>query len=258
MTKQRNRGNSPKQFRQDRRDIRRITVGQKAFQDADLLELEANQAKQYSDSKRVEPLEAKTEVQAHYIMAIENSTITFGVGPAGTGKTYVCAAVAADMLLDHEIEQIVITRPAVDAGESLGFLPGELDEKFEPYLQPFRDVFTQRLGRSRYEYLLKNKKIEPAVLGHMRGRTFRNAFIILDEAQNVTPSQMKMFLTRIGENCTVVVNGDPKQKDIGGVSGLVDAMSRLQNVNKIRFVHFEKEDIVRSGIVQDIVERYES
>lgn len=209
------------------------------------------------ETKRVEPLQAKTEAQAHYMMNIESSNIVFGVGPAGTGKTYVCGAMAADMLLDGSIDQIVLTRPAVEAGESFGFLPGELDEKYEPYLQPFRDVLNERLGRSRVEYLIKSGDIETATLAHMRGRTFKNAFIILDEAQNVTKTQMKMFLTRIGEGCTVVVNGDLKQKDIKEPSGLDDALHRLKGVGGIKATHFEQEDVVRSGIVQRIVEAYE-
>jgi len=255
MAKQRNRGNNQKQFRKDRREQRRGSNADHSGHE--IAEMELHTARQLGKASKVEPLAPQTEAQAHYMMSIEEAVVTFGIGPAGTGKTFVCAAMAADMLTNHEIEQIIITRPAVDAGESLGFLPGELDEKFEPYLQPFRDVFTQRLGHSQYEYMLKSRKIEPAVLGHMRGRTFRNAFVILDEAQNVTPSQMKMFLTRIGPNCTVVVNGDPRQKDISGESGLIDAVSRLESLGKVRVARFDREDVVRSGIVQDIIERYE-
>ena len=207
---------------------------------------------------QVKPLEAMTEAQAHYMMSIEGSSVTFGVGPAGTGKTYVCGAMAADMLLDNSVERIILTRPAVEAGESFGFLPGELEEKYEPFLLPFRDVLNERLGKSRVDYLIKKGDIEPATLAHMRGRTFKNAFIILDEAQNVTVTQMKMFLTRIGKGCTVVINGDLKQKDIREQSGLEDAISRLSEVGGIRTVAFEREDVVRSGIVQEIIEAYET
>lgn len=204
-----------------------------------------------------EPLKPQTEKQKRYMSAIENFDLTFATGPAGTGKTYVCAAIAAQLLLAGKIDKIIITRPAVEAGESLGFLPGELEEKFDPYLQPFRDVLNERLGRSHVDGMIKSGRIEAAPLAYMRGRTFKKAFVILDEAQNTTPTQMKMFLTRIGHDTKVVVNGDMAQKDIRGVSGLEDAVRRLSFIPSVKHVHFSKADIVRSGLVQEIVSAYD-
>lgn len=203
------------------------------------------------------PVVGKTRNQERYLKAINSSSLVFATGPAGVGKTYLATATAAKLLNDKKIEKIIITRPAIEAGENLGFLPGEIDEKFDPYLAPFKDVLYRRLGKSFTEYLINNETIEAVPLAYIRGRTFRNAVVILDEAQNTTPTQMKMFLTRIGENCTVVVNGDPRQKDITGPSGLVDAVGRLSHLASVRVVEFGREDIVRSGLVQQIVEAYE-
>lgn len=204
------------------------------------------------------PLVGKTRNQERYLKAINSANLVFATGPAGVGKTYLATAAAVKALLDKRIDRIIITRPAIEAGESLGFLPGEIDEKFDPYLQPFKDVLYRRLGKSHTEYLINAGKIEAVPLAYIRGRTFRNAVVILDEAQNTTPTQMKMFLTRIGENCTVIVNGDTRQKDIPGPSGLPDAVARLSHIDGVRVVEFDKEDIVRSGIVQAIVEAYEA
>lgn len=204
------------------------------------------------------PLVGQTENQKRYLKAMSSHNLVFALGPAGVGKTYLSTALAAKALVDKRIERIIITRPAIEAGENLGFLPGEIDEKFDPYLQPFRDVLNRRLGRSFTDYLINSKKIEAVPLAYIRGRTFRNAIVILDEAQNTTPAQMKMFLTRIGENCTVIVNGDPKQMDIKGPCGLIDAVKRLTHIPEVRVIEFTKDDIVRSGLVQKIVEAYES
>jgi phosphate starvation-inducible PhoH-like protein len=206
---------------------------------------------------KVAPLEPLNDRQQRYIAAIKSFKLIFGLGPAGTGKTYIAGAMAAQALQNQRVERIIITRPAVDAGESLGFLPGELEEKYEPYIQPFRDVLNERLGPSAVENLMKNGRIESAPLAYMRGRTFKNAFVILDEAQNTTPEQMKLFLTRIGEGCTVIVNGDETQSDIRGASGLTDAVARVTWIPAVKVVRFEKKDIVRSGLVQEIVESYE-
>lgn len=212
----------------------------------------------HTPSRNREPLAAKTEAQRKYLAAIRNFTVTFGVGPAGTGKTYIAAAFAAQALEAGEIDKIIITRPAVEAGESMGFLPGELDEKYEPYLTPLREVFNERLGRSQTEYLIKTGRIEAVPLAFMRGRTFRDSFVLLDEAQNVTRQQMKLFLTRIGENCKVVVDGDVRQSDLKeGMSGLEDALRRLKFIPSIKVVTFTRDDIVRSGLVQEIVQSYE-
>jgi phosphate starvation-inducible PhoH-like protein len=205
----------------------------------------------------VEPLKPLTENQKRYINAIKNFTLTIATGPAGTGKTYICASLAAEALNAGEIDKIIITRPAVEAGESLGFLPGELEEKFDPYLQPFREVLDERLGKSKVQYLLKEGRIEASPLAYMRGRTFKNAFVILDEAQNTTPTQMKMFLTRIGQDCTVIVNGDMAQHDLRGMSGLEDAVRRVTYIPAVKHVAFTRHDIVRSGLVGEIVQSYD-
>lgn len=212
----------------------------------------------YTPIRKRIPLEAKTESQGHYILSIQRDRLTFGVGPAGTGKTYVCGAMAAEALDTKKIEKLVLTRPVKEAGENLGSLPGELSDKFAPYLQPFRDVLDERLGKTYVDYLLRVGRIEGAPLAYMRGRTFKNCYVILDEAQNTTPVQMKMFLTRIGEGCTVIVNGDLTQKDIPGQSGLADAVRRLESIRGVSIVEFDKSDVVRSGLVQDIVEAYEA
>lgn len=204
-----------------------------------------------------EPLVARNENQRKYLGAIKNYPLVFATGPAGTGKTFLCGTMAADALRNNQIEKLIITRPAVEAGESLGFLPGELDEKFEPFLRPFRDVLDERLGKGYVEYLIKAGRIEAAPMAYMRGRTFKNSIVILDEAQNTTPAQMKLFLTRIGENCRVVVNGDINQKDIIGQSGLDDAIKRLSYIPSVKIVEFTRHDIVRSGLTQEIVQAYE-
>jgi phosphate starvation-inducible PhoH-like protein len=202
------------------------------------------------------PLVGKTENQKRYINAINSFALTFATGPAGTGKTYVAASLAAAALKAGRVEQIILTRPAVEAGENLGFLPGELEDKFDPYMQPFLDVLNRKLGKSYVEYLMKNEKILAVPLAYMRGRTFRDSFVILDEAQNTSTVQMKMFLTRIGENCKVVVNGDVDQQDTAGDSGLTDAIRRCSWIPTVKTVEFTRADIVRSGLVQDIVESY--
>ena len=210
-----------------------------------------------SSPRALEPLEPQTEKQRKYIASIKSHIITFATGSAGTGKTYVAAALAAQALENRTVDRIIVTRPAVEAGESLGFLPGELDEKFDPYLQPFRLVLEERLGKAKVEYLLKTKTIEAIPLGYLRGRTFKNAFVILDEAQNTTPKQMKMFLTRIGLNAKVVINGDTSQIDIHGDSGLSDAIKRISYIPQVGHVNFTREDVVRSGIVSEIIQAYD-
>jgi len=204
-----------------------------------------------------EPIKAMTENQGLYLNSLRTNTLTFGIGPAGTGKTYVAAAYAADLIRDKKIDKIIITRPAVEAGESLGFLPGDMDEKFDPYFAPVRDILIERLGSGMVEYLVKNKRIEVKPLAYMRGTTFKNAFVLLDEAQNTTPQQMLLFLTRIGENSRISVNGDLKQTDLRGITGLLDAVKRCRNIKSAGIVEFGREDIVRSGIVREIIEAYE-
>ena len=208
------------------------------------------------NSKKFFTIEARNSSQKNYLKNMRDHTITFGVGPAGTGKTYLCGAVAANDLINGKVEKIVITRPVVEAEEALGFLPGTLEEKFAPYFRPFKDVLDERLGNSHTEYLLKRGVIEIAPLAYMRGRSFKNCWVILDEAQNTTPNQMKLFLTRLGEGCKVVINGDICQKDIKGNSGLENALEVLKSRN-IGFTFFTKEDIVRSKIVQEVVDAYD-
>jgi phosphate starvation-inducible PhoH-like protein len=214
--------------------------------------------------KNTEPLHARTEAQKRYINAIKSFPLAFGLGPAGTGKTYIAGVLAAQLLTNKTVERIIVTRPAVESGESLGFLPGELEEKYEPFIAPFREVLEERLGSSAVEYLLKSGRIEAAPLAYMRGRTFKNSFVILDEAQNTTPRQMKLFLSRLGEGSKCVVDGDPMQSDINcydnhnhPTNGLIDAVHRLRHIPSVKIVEFTRKDIVRSGLVQEIVQAYE-
>ena len=208
-------------------------------------------------NKAAPPLTAKNKSQASYISAIKAHKLTFGIGPAGTGKSYCAGALAAEELENRRIEKIIISRPAVEAGENMGFLPGDLQEKFDPYFDAFRDCLIDRLGKGVVECALKNGRILVSPLAYLRGKTFNDAFVVLDEAQNCTRSQLKMFLTRIGENCRVVVNGDIRQTDIGNGSGLQDAIDRLGSLDSVYVHEFTHEDIVRSGLVKDIIERYE-
>ncbi len=201
-------------------------------------------------------LESLTQAQYYYQQAIQSNIITFGLGPAGTGKTYVCASMAALDFLDKSVTDIIVTRPAITAEEEIGFLPGTEEEKCAPYFEPVKVILEEWLGEGHLEYFIKRKRIRFAPMGFLRGRTFENAFVILDEAQNTTPKQMQLFLTRIGKNCRVVVNGDIDQKDIPGLSGLEDAVKRLVDVQGIGIFKFEPEDIVRSGIVREILLRY--
>lgn len=236
--------------RQDRRG-RRSNKQSQSYQETTFEEIAP-----VIEKKQIKPIEALTEAQGHYIVSILSNIITFGIGPAGTGKSYIAAGLACDMLKSGEIDKLIITRPGVEAGESFGFLPGELEEKYAPYLDPFREILNERLGKSFAEYLIKTKRIEARPLAYMRGSTFKNCMAILDEAQNTTTQQMKMFLTRIGHNCKVVVDGDGDQKDIKTESGLTDAVKKLAKVKGVGVVNFEVDDIVRSGIVRDIIIAY--
>ena len=206
--------------------------------------------------KEVKPLKPRTKAQADYLHSIENNIITFGIGPAGTGKTYVSASYAAQQLKDGLVEKIIITRPVVESGESLGFLPGELAEKYQPFIEPLLDVFNERLGKSFTKYCLSHEKIHAKPMAYMRGCTFKNAIVILDEAQNTTPDQMKLFLTRIGDDCKVVIDGDLSQSDLSITSGLEDAIKRVTRIPSVGVITFGVEDIVRSGIAKQIVKAY--
>ncbi|HGG8754017.1 TPA: phosphate starvation-inducible protein PhoH [Enterobacter cloacae] len=212
------------------------------------------------DSRDNSPIVARNEAQAHYLNAIESKQLIFATGEAGCGKTWISAAKAAEALIHKDVERIIVTRPVLQADEDLGFLPGDISEKFAPYFRPVYDVLVKRLGASFMQYCLRPEigKVEIAPFAYMRGRTFENAVVILDEAQNVTAAQMKMFLTRLGENVTVIVNGDITQCDLssGVKSGLSDAMSRFEEDDMIGVVRFTKEDCVRSALCQRTLEVY--
>ena len=205
------------------------------------------------------PVRVKNYGQRQYIHAIRNNDITFGIGPAGTGKTYLAVVMAVAALKKGDVERIIITRPAVEAGESLGFLPGDLKEKVDPYLRPIYDALYAILGKEHTERLMDRGTIEIAPLAYMRGRTLDSAFIILDEAQNTTTAQMKMFLTRLGFGAKMVVNGDISQIDLprGAKSGLRQAQMILNNVNHIEFVNFDAADVVRHPVVGLIINAYD-
>lgn len=212
----------------------------------------------YSPRRCEAPLSARTPAQQRYINAIKSHCLTFGIGPAGTGKSYCAGALAAAALESGRIERIILTRPAVEAGEQLGFLPGALDEKFSVYIDAFRDILNERLGAGTVNYNLRHGRIVAAPLAFMRGKTFGpDTFVVLDEAQNTTVAQMKMFLTRIGEDCKVVINGDVKQSDIRGINGLEDALQRVEGLAGVYVHQFDRDDIVRSGLVRDLIDRYE-
>lgn len=205
------------------------------------------------------PIKAKTVGQKKYIDAIKSNTVIFGVGPAGTGKTFLAVAMAVNALRDKQVARIILTRPAVEAGEKLGFLPGDLQNKIDPYLRPLYDALFEMLGAETFEKLKEKGIIEIAPLAYMRGRTLDDSFIILDEAQNTTPEQMKMFLTRFGFGSKAVVTGDITQIDLpdGKKSGLIDAIKILKNIDGIRIHRFTDKDVVRHALVQKIIQAYE-
>ena len=206
------------------------------------------------------PIRPKTLGQKEYLNAIRTHPITFGVGPAGTGKTYLAVAMAVKAFKAKDVSRIVLTRPAVEAGEKLGFLPGDLQQKVDPYLRPLYDGLFDMLGAEAFERLTEKQLIEVAPLAYMRGRTLDDSFIILDEAQNTTPEQMKMFLTRMGTGSKVVVTGDVTQIDLPDRtrSGLVDALQVLKNISGIAQCYFNEKDVVRHRLVQEIIKAYEA
>ena len=204
-------------------------------------------------------VKAKTLGQQKYIDAIKSNTIVFGVGPAGTGKTYLAVAMAVKAMRAHEVSKIILTRPAVEAGEKLGFLPGDLQEKVDPYLKPLYDSLFEMFGAETFARHLEKGSIEVAPLAYMRGRTLDDAFIILDEAQNTTREQIKMFLTRLGFNSKIVVTGDVTQIDLPDKkkSGLIEATKVLKNIEGIEIIKFSDVDVIRHKLVQDIIKAYE-
>lgn len=205
------------------------------------------------------PIKAKTLGQKRYVDAIKNNTVIFGVGPAGTGKTYLAVAMAVKAFKAKEVNRIILTRPAVEAGESLGFLPGDLQQKVDPYLRPLYDALFDMFGADSFQRQMERGTIEVAPLAYMRGRTLDDSFIILDEAQNTTSEQMKMFLTRLGSNSKAVVTGDITQIDLPGgkKSGLKEVTKILKNIDGIATVRFDEKDVVRHRLVQEIVKAYE-
>ena len=217
-----------------------------------------NNAKLYAVRTRKRYIMPRSPQQACYLDLIERSDLTFGLGPAGTGKTYLAVAKAVEALVKGEIDRIILSRPAVEAGEQLGFLPGDMREKVDPYLRPLYDALHDMLPHNQVATKIENGEIEIAPLAFMRGRTLDNAFVILDEAQNTTPVQMKMFLTRLGENARMVVTGDLSQIDLpaGVASGLGDAVSRLRGVKSVSFVEFGEADVVRHALVPRIIKAY--
>lgn len=204
-------------------------------------------------------IRSKTLGQSHYITAIQKKDIVFGIGPAGTGKTYLAVVFAVQALKNGQVKRIVLTRPAVEAGESLGFLPGDLQEKVDPYLRPLYDALNDMMGGEQVARSIERGLIEIAPLAYMRGRTLEDSFVILDEAQNTTPEQMKMFLTRLGIGSKMVITGDLTQIDLpkGKSSGLRDAWDKLQNIKDIGFIALTESDVVRHSLVQKIIEAYE-
>ena len=247
------------------------TINQKGFIDKDDVSSLINISLSKSDSSIIsdsdDPIvlythkgtvSARTKGQVNYLNAVLNNDIVFAIGPAGTGKTYQAVASAAAALKRKEVDRIIITRPAVEAGERLGFLPGDLREKVDPYLTPLYDALKDMFQAEKLKLFLENKTIEVAPLAYMRGRTLHNSFIILDEAQNTTRMQMKMFLTRLGATSKSIITGDITQIDLGAneVSGLIDAIKVLKKVSGIKFIMFNDEDVVRHRLVKDIIKAY--
>jgi phosphate starvation-inducible PhoH-like protein len=204
-----------------------------------------------------EPIRPKTANQDRYIKAIKTGKVIFGTGSAGSGKSFIAASMAADMIRNGEFSKLLIIRPAVGAQEDLGFIPGELEEKYAPYIFPIKEILYERLGKSQTDYMLKVGKIEGAPIAFLRGRTFKDCVVLVDEAQNITPGQMKLILTRIGENCKMIITGDSSQRDLTGKSGLNDAIEKIGWIPQVKVVTFTAADVVRSGICGDIVSSYE-
>ncbi len=237
-------------------DIRAALSSFKKGESSSLVELFNNQITVSSKKKIIIP---KTETQKRYIEAIKKYDIVFGIGPAGTGKTYLAMAMAVNALLKKKVSRIVLARPAVEAGEKLGFLPGDMYEKVHPYLRPLYDALYDMVEFEKAMRLIEKGVIEIAPLAYMRGRTLNDAFVILDEAQNTTSEQMKMYLTRLGFNSKTVITGDITQIDLpaGKQSGLVEAEQILSSIEGIKFIHFTEKDVVRHRLVQEIIKAYE-
>ncbi len=228
----------------------------KQHQEKELLTLDKEVVSHTFSGKPIQP---KTLGQKRYTDALRESMVVFAIGPAGTGKTYLAIANAVEAFRNQEVSRIILTRPAIEAGEKLGYLPGDLQSKIDPYLRPLYDALFQIMGTEQFNHHMERGEIEVAPLAYMRGRTLDNAYIILDEAQNTTPAQMKMFLTRLGFHSKCVITGDRTQKDLpkGTESGLDTAERVLKNIPEIRFIELGRQDVVRHPLVQKIVEAYE-
>jgi phosphate starvation-inducible PhoH-like protein len=219
------------------------------------------QAEQIIEPKFAKPivrLVAKTNAQQKYINIINNNILTVCSGAAGSGKTYIAASIALQYLMADKVDKIILTRPAVEAGEKLGALPGTLEDKYSPYLEPLEDIFVSHIGKGFYKYLLSSGKIVGKPMAYLRGVTFNNSFVLCEESQNTTISQMMLFLTRIGENSKVIVSGDVNQSDIRQTSGLKDALEVLSNVPDVGFHTFTIDDCVRSTLTKNILKQYEN
>jgi phosphate starvation-inducible PhoH-like protein len=237
------------------RDIAYAIELSKTFQTEELLDLYKGEI---TSTFKGKPVRVKTIGQRHYVSTIQNKDIVFGIGPAGTGKTYLAVVLAITALKEGRVKRIVLTRPAVEAGENLGFLPGDLQEKVDPYLRPLYDALHDVLGPDNVAKTLERGIIEVAPLAYMRGRTLDDAFVILDEAQNTTPEQMKMFLTRLGFGSKMVITGDVTQIDLprGKKSGLMEAEKILRGIEDIGFIYMQESDVVRHSLVQKIISAY--
>ncbi len=226
----------------------------------DTEQIEMFSGSRYELRTRKRPVEPRTEAQKAYVANLFDNELGFGIGPAGTGKTYLAVAVGVTMFLAGAVEKIILSRPAVEAGERLGFLPGDMKEKIDPYMQPLYDALNDFLPQKQMQKLVEEKRIEIAPLAFMRGRTLSNAFVVLDEAQNATTMQMKMFLTRLGEGSRMVITGDRTQVDLprGTASGLQDAERIIKGVKGVSFNYFTSKDVVRHPLVGRIIEAYEA
>lgn len=209
-----------------------------------------------TELKGFSPTKPKNLAQQLYLEAIERSDVVFGIGSAGTGKTFIASMYAAEKLYYREVDQVIVTRPNVEASAPLGFLPGDLEEKYAPYLEPFDGVFTRVFGKTHYELLKKREKIVAKPLGFMRGATFDNAIVLVDECQNMTEKEFKLLLTRIGENTKIIFSGDSRQVDIPN-SGLMSVIERLKHIPEIGVIEFHPQDIVRSRLCKDIILSWE-
>lgn len=237
----------------------RFLNGKKAMNDDKKTKNNSKSAGSSIKTYKNKDISARSPNQARYIDAMTSNDMVFGVGPAGTGKTYLAVAAAVSMFKAGEIDRMVFTRPAVEAGEQLGFLPGDLMEKVDPYLRPIYDALNDMMPADKVAKKIENGEIEIAPLAFMRGRTLKNAFVVLDEAQNTTSMQMKMFLTRMGKGTRMVITGDPSQVDLpnGVQSGLKEAMTILSTIDEVPFIHFEAKDVVRHKLVTKIIQAYD-